>query len=939
MEDTLAPSAHIVDTGVGPAVACGDPHTAALATASEVASVAASLDGQPSDPCAPSTHEKQREQEAQEGESVPFVDTTSVTDSTPPSGPSPASSPLTQHVKTDTMPTTTGSTGACADNAVNAPPTLLSPHTTPEISVTPSDHGSPASVSDDYPDPKTAYLTPDRNQAYDHHHHQHMHTTLSNQAHYRSPTDSDLIDRLRAYRESEVTTPTLEQMGLDQLDEADLRMLLQNAYEVIQEKDRNLGMAAMMGKDLVESNATLQAKYEHILSQLRQQRANRSRQLTPPRRIILSPPPDMIVVESTEDGAPISSDDQDWVDFEPSTRPLHHSFPNSPSHGSSFPSVSFRRSVSTHSGLSRSRSRADIEKMSTLENLNSELQAKVEAVTKDLKQGRRQAFKHHRRVEKELTATKNELERTMSKVQDLEDQNRRLIEASKMIRMRRIMLKNQLPAPGSIPGSTMANMAVEMQGDEATIQEMLAEDNRIFEELKERLQSMEYKNTQLTLQRQEAEKKTQQVAQELTELQKEREELYTTLSELSDLQTAYSKQAQHVKELEQSVTELQSTISTMTSRLSQANSPLLSPVEPSSPTHSLWRRDDADFKALKTIIHGSNPQPVELKSPGLRGKRQPRRTLLAELESEWFRDLSFFGLPRVLQQQQQQQQQDHEGAYDPHHHHHASPGRRHSNGPKAIRNAFDSESESFVNDVGGRVKGWRDGLQQDMDNESVCESTHCIRKRRRVYQYGGSDTEGSTYPRADELSGGRMPYGRHSSPAGRGGEGVLRDDDDDSDLEAYQHQQQRRLHRRRIMDVGESGDEGVMSDASDPHVLHHQGRHRRPSTPGCTCHLYEDDYHGGCGYSSYDDVLSEEESVTGWAHFEDFDASSHGYDKYRDGHYMGYRRRRGIMGMAQGVFLLLRLIWRWCRFMVILSTALGIAIYRGPDALLTDGHY
>ncbi|KAF9165428.1 hypothetical protein DFQ26_000173 [Actinomortierella ambigua] len=704
----------------------------------------------------------------------------------------------------------------------------------------------------------------------------------------------------------------------------------------------DLDMAAMMGKDLVESNATLQAKYEHILSQLRQQRASRSRQLTPPRRILLSPTPDMIVVESAEDGTPLSSDDQDWIDFEPTTRPLHHSFPNSPAHGSSFPSVSFRRSASTHSGLSRSRSRADIEKMSTLENLNSELQAKVEAATKDLKQGRRQAFKHHRKAEKELKATKDELDRTMVKVQDLEEQNRRLIEASKMIRMRRIMLKNQLPAPGSIPGSTMANMAVEMQGDEATIQEMLAEDNRIFEELKERLQLMERTNAHLTQQKQEAENKTHKATEDLKELQKEREELYTTLCELSDLQTAYNKQEQHVRELEQSVTELQSTISTMTSRLSQANSqansPLLSPVEPLSPTQSLWRRDDADFKALKTIMHGSNPQPVALKSPGLRGKRQPRRTLLAELESEWFRDLSFFGLPRVLQQQQQQ---DHEGAYDPHHN--PSQGRRHSKGPKAIKNTFDSESESFVSDVGGRVKGWRDGLQQEMDTESACESTHCIRKRRRVYQYGGSDTEGSMGPRDDELPSGRSPYGRHSSSPGQGREEVVvHDDDDDSDIEALQREQERRRrlrHHRRIMDVGESGDEGVMSDASDPHMLHHQGRPRRPSTPGCSCHLYEDDYHGGYGYSSYDDVMSEEESVTGWAHFEDFDASSHGYDKYRDGHYLGYRRRRGFMGMIEGVFLLLRLVWRWCRFMVILSTALGIAIYRGPDALLTDGHY
>lgn len=52
-------------------------------------------------------------------------------------------------------------------------------------------------------------------------------------------SDADLIDRERDFRaQHEENTPTLEQMGLDKLDELELRMLLQNAYEVIQEKER-----------------------------------------------------------------------------------------------------------------------------------------------------------------------------------------------------------------------------------------------------------------------------------------------------------------------------------------------------------------------------------------------------------------------------------------------------------------------------------------------------------------------------------------------------------------------------------------------------------------------------------------------------------------------------------------------------------------------------
>ncbi|KAF9943248.1 hypothetical protein BGZ67_003011 [Mortierella alpina] len=725
----------------------------------------------------------------------------------------------------------------------------------------------------------------------------------SDNGHDESLSDGHALQSRTDTAPGQNAPPTLQQMGLDGLDDLELRMLLQNAYEVIQEKDRDLDMAAMMGQGLVETNHTLQAKYQSILTQLRQQRLHRPRQLTPPRTIILTPAPELA-------GGTIDAEDGDdnWVDFEPNQTALHssaHHVHSSGTPGSSHHHVSFRRSGGGQGGgaILRSRSRQDVEKMATLEDLNTELQTKVDAITKELKQGRRQAFKRHRKAELELKMIKGELERTTVKVVDLEEQNGRLIEASRMIRMRRILLKNQLPVPGSIPGSTMANMAVEMQGDEATIQEMLAEDNRIFEELRDRLQSLERKNMALAHQKTDADKKVQQLAQDLAEVQKDHEELMTQLCGYSDLQTAYNEQSAHVRELENSIQELQNTISTMSSRLSQMNSPLMSPSEPSSPIQSLWRRDDADFKTLKTILHGSSPPPVPLKSPGLKGQRRPRRTLLAELESEWFRDVSFFGPPRVVTDQTI----------------HLPGGVGHGNGPKSPKqlknHRHDSESESFSDDTGGRVKGWRERIHQDMDEESACESSSCIRKRRNRFKYAGSDTDGG------------VGTGTVGHPLG----------DDDSDVERY-HLRQRRRKRRASGSGGDDFDddfdgEDDMSDCSDPHHLDSQGR---PSTPGCCCHLYDEftDY----SYDDEDMMCDDEESVVGWAHFEDYDASSFGYDKYRDGYYMGRKSRGGILGMLQSVFLFVRLVMRWCRFIGILSTALAIAIYRGPDALLTDGH-
>ncbi|KAG0324966.1 hypothetical protein BG004_003326 [Podila humilis] len=719
--------------------------------------------------------------------------------------------------------------------------------------------------------------------------------------HHRPSTpgsEADHIDRERDFRaQHEENTPTLEQMGLDKLDDLKLRMLLQNAYEVIQEKDRDLGMAAVMGQGLVESHAHLQAKYQHILTQLRQQRLHRPRQLTPPRTIILSPAPE--VPGSGIDVDDDNSGDENWVDFEPSRASAHHlssSYPNSPtSVGPYSHNVSFRRNTG-HSGQMRSRSRQDIEKLATLEDVNQELQTKVDSITKELKQGRRQAFKRYRKAEKELKAVRDELDRTTVKVVDLEEQNGRLIEASRMIRMRRILLKNQLPAPGSIPGTTMAAIAAEMQGDEMTIQEMLAEDNRIFEELRDRLQSLERKNIALSSQKMDADKKAQELAQDLSDIQRDHEDLLTSLCGFSDLQTAYEEQTAHVKELENNIQELQNQISNMSSRLSQLNSPLMSPSltsVPSSPMQSFWRRDDADFKALKTILHGSSPQAVALKSPGLKGQRRPRRTLLAELESEWFRDVSFFGPPRVLEQPQQTQPQTI----------HMNPPKS----PKALKNKrHDSESECFSDDTGGRVKGWRERIQ-DMDEDEACESSSCIRRRRntRRIKFGSGLTS--------------------DTDVGTDSHGM---DGDDSDVEQFHLYQKRK--RRQAAGLNMMSDSDCLSDCSDPSG--HHDLHGRSSSPGCCCHMYDDDY---SGYTSYDDDEYDEE---GWAHFEDCDASALGYDKYRDGYYIGRRNRRSIVGMIQAVFLMFRLFWRWCRFISILATALGIAIYRGPDALLTDGH-
>jgi len=101
---------------------------------------------------------------------------------------------------------------------------LASATTTTTSSQGPGEHHRPASPLE--PQTPELLLSPPPQQQQQQESYQHTHLEVDH-------------DYSRAERDA--TTPTLEQMGLGKMDELDLRMLLQNAYELIQEKDRGNG--------------------------------------------------------------------------------------------------------------------------------------------------------------------------------------------------------------------------------------------------------------------------------------------------------------------------------------------------------------------------------------------------------------------------------------------------------------------------------------------------------------------------------------------------------------------------------------------------------------------------------------------------------------------------------------------------------------------------
>lgn len=116
--------------------------------------------------------------------------------------------PLPQHKVLASATTTTTSSQGHIHGEQQRPASPLDPQT-PELLLSPSP-------------PQQQQLS---DQHYDHHQEHHYHDHLE-------------VEHTYSRAEREAATPTLEQMGLEKLDELDLRMLLQNAYEAIQEKDR-----------------------------------------------------------------------------------------------------------------------------------------------------------------------------------------------------------------------------------------------------------------------------------------------------------------------------------------------------------------------------------------------------------------------------------------------------------------------------------------------------------------------------------------------------------------------------------------------------------------------------------------------------------------------------------------------------------------------------
>ena len=123
--------------------------------------------------------------------------------------------PLPQHkvLASATTTTTTTTTSTSHDHSHNEqrPASPMDPQT-PELLLSP---------------PPPQQQLPEQHYHHDHNHH-----------HEQYDHDHLEVEHSYSRAEREAATPTLEQMGLEKLDELDLRMLLQNAYEAIQEKDR-----------------------------------------------------------------------------------------------------------------------------------------------------------------------------------------------------------------------------------------------------------------------------------------------------------------------------------------------------------------------------------------------------------------------------------------------------------------------------------------------------------------------------------------------------------------------------------------------------------------------------------------------------------------------------------------------------------------------------
>jgi len=382
---------------------------------------------------------------------------------------------------------------------------------------------------------------------------------------------------------SNPTSPTAAFSGGWNMNKSnsELTMLLKEAYNVIKDKERDLTLAAEIGKSLLENNIALKSKYEALVEQLkdlqRKQHKATTFTLQANQLLPITPVADSITEENQS---------YDYSDSDEET-----AISSSVDYGTGAAELTSRRAAGGRRFIA---SMKDFENIKELERINVELQATLENVMNEGQEKEKGHKVSIRRLESNMDALSAALEAAQQKIEDLERENERLIKKQK---------------------SDFWNLKYNKKNDDS---------DDIIEKLLQKVAELEDQNAHVERAKAEIEARLQRAVNELDVLNEQYDLLEDTSKEYIHLQEQYDKQARHIDELNQTLEEHRSMIVSMSQN--NPGTPSRSSSEICAQNQSSRRLSEPDgMRSLFTSPGGGS-----------------RRTLLSELENEWFRDLQLF---------------------------------------------------------------------------------------------------------------------------------------------------------------------------------------------------------------------------------------------------------------------------------------------------------
>lgn len=302
----------------------------------------------------------------------------------------------------------------------------------------------------------------------------------------------------------------------------DLIPMLKNAYTALKDKERDLVLAAEIGKSLLENNIQLKSKYETLLQQLH--------------------------MYQNQPSAPPSATPQETDQC------------------SRIPSKSTRDAI-----------------IDVLETKNAELTSRLEASLEEAETLEKGNKKVTKKLEAEIAALKDDLNIAAQKIQELQDMNKEAAERHRRLEAEAAEKKSESPS---------------------------AESYELIGNMFEKVGKLEIENTSLQAAKWELEAKLSTTFRDLRLLKDQFESFQFTQEDYDSLQEAYHRQFSHIAELNDSLEEHRSLVQKLRDRGVQISSPNQTPTP-------------------------SQYNGVSEKDPSLH-----KKSLLSELESEWFKGIS-----------------------------------------------------------------------------------------------------------------------------------------------------------------------------------------------------------------------------------------------------------------------------------------------------------